>query len=129
VDLARRIGGVALAVLGVGLVADWERLTVHWPWALPPLSAHVLGAWLCTFAASFLWFGLREREWSRVRVGIVPAMITVALDLVAAARLSGGFHGGGSTAIYLVALTVLFVLLAASALVERRRESRARQPN
>ena len=75
--------GAALAALGLALVAGWDRLILHWPWPLPPLPAHVLGAWLCTFAAAFLWFGLREREWSRVRIGIVPGMISIALDLVA----------------------------------------------
>jgi hypothetical protein len=119
--------GAALAALGLALVAGWGWLTVRWPWPLPPLPAHVLGAWLCTFAAALLWFGLREREWSRVRIGIVPALITIGLDLVVAARLSDGFHGTARTAVYLVGLSVLFVLLGLAALVERRRGLRTRE--
>lgn len=116
--------GAVLGTLGVGLIAGRD---LHWPWPLPPLPAHVMGAWLCTFAAAFLWFAVREREWSRVRIGIVPAMISVALDLVAAARLSDGFHGGARTAVYLVGLTVLLIMLGGAALVERRRGLRAQQ--
>jgi hypothetical protein len=110
--------GVVLGVLGVALIAGWD---VHWPWPLPPLPAHVVGAWLCTFASAFLWFGLRERVWSRVRIGIVPAMISVALDLVSAARLSDGFHGATRTAVYLAGLSVLLIMLGAAVLVERQR--------
>jgi hypothetical protein len=119
--------GAVLAAIGLALVAGWDRLIVRWPWPLPPLPAHVLGAWLCTFAAAFLWFGLREREWSRVRIGIGPAMISIVLDLVAAARLSDGFRGGTGTAVYLAGLSALLVVLGVAALVERRRGLRARQ--
>jgi hypothetical protein len=115
--------GAVLGLLGVGLTADWSWLIAHWPWPLPPLPAHVLGAWLCTFAASFLWFGLREREWSRVRVGIVPTMVAIGLALAAAARLSDGFHGGAGTAVYLGGLCTVFVLLGVATLVETRRGS------
>jgi len=113
--------GAVLGVVGVGLTVDWSWVVSHWPWALPPLPAHVLGAWLCTFAASFLWFGLREREWSRVRVGIAPVMVTTALAFGAAARFSDGFHGAAGTAAYLGGLSMLFLLLGVAALVERQR--------
>jgi hypothetical protein len=116
--------GAVLAALGVALVAGWDALIVRWPWPLPPLPAHVLGAWLCTFAAAFLWFALYEREWGRVRIGVVPAMVSAALDLFAAARFSDDFDGAASTVVYLAGLSVLLVLLGIAALVERRHEMR-----
>jgi hypothetical protein len=114
--------GAALGVIGVGLIADWDPLIAHWAWPLPPLPAHVTGAWLCSYAAAFLWFALREREWSRVRIGIVPALISIGLDLAATARLWDGFHGGTKTAVYVASLALLLVLLGTAAFVGRRRD-------
>ena len=90
--------GIALAGLGIGLLAEWSQLSERWPWPLPPLPAAVLGGWLCTFAAAFIWFAVREREWARVRIGIVPAIVSLALDLVAAVRFRDEFRGGAGTA-------------------------------
>ena len=113
--------GAGLGVVGVGLLADWSRLVTRWPWPLPPLPAAVLGAWLCTYAAAFLWFALVERSWVRVRIGVGPAMISLALDLLAAVRLRHGFGGGTGTAAYLAGLAALLALLGGVALAEERR--------
>jgi hypothetical protein len=113
--------GALVGAVGIALLADWRWLAEQWPWPLPQLPAGVVGAWLCTYAAGFLWFALRERDWRRVRIGLLPAAIAVALDLVAAARLRESFDGGAATAIYLVALSALLVGLGAAALVEERR--------
>jgi hypothetical protein len=115
--------GAALAALGVALLVDWEWLTTRWPWPLPPLPAGVVGAWLCTYAAGFLWFAIREREWSRVRLAVLPAALAVALDLVSVVRLWKNFDGGAATGVYLGALVALLVGLGATALVEERRLS------
>jgi hypothetical protein len=48
-------------------------------------------------------------------------MITLSLDLVAAARLRGGLEGGLATILYLVGVGALLVTVAAFALVEERR--------
>ena len=113
--------GALLGAVGIGLLANWTWLEAHWPWPLPALPAGVVGAWLCTFAAGFLWFALRERDWRRVRIGVLPLGIAVALDLAAAWRLWDSFDGGAATAVYLAALSALLVVLGAAALVEERR--------
>lgn len=113
--------GALLGALGIGLLADWGWLAERWPWPLPALPAQLVGAWLCTYAAGFLWFGLREREWGRVRTAVIPAAIVVALDLAAAGRLRGSFGGGSRTAVYLVVLGALLIVLGAAALLEERR--------
>jgi hypothetical protein len=119
--LAFGAAGVVLGILGIGLLANWGWLAGHWPWPLPSLPARVMGAWLCTYAASFLWFVLRERRWERVRIGVVPAALSLALDLGAAVRFSDDLDGGASTIVYLSATSVfLLVLLAAWAVEERR---------
>jgi hypothetical protein len=116
--------GTALAVVGVGLLVDWGWLTTRWPWPLPRLPAGIVGAWLCTYAAGFLWFSLRERAWSRVRHAVLPAALAVALDLVSAGRLWDDFDGDASTAIYIAALVLLLVSLVTTAWIEERRASR-----
>ena len=113
--------GVVVAVLGVALVADWGWLTARWPWPLPSLPATVVGAWFCTVAAGLLWFAVRERDWSRARIGVTPMAIALALDLVAAARFRHSFGGGASTAVYLAGLAALLLAIAAVAVVEERR--------
>jgi hypothetical protein len=115
------VAGVALGALGLGLVADWGWLAARWPWPLPALPAAVVGTWVCTYAASFLWFAFRERRWRRVRIAAGPAAFAVALDLAAAARFSGDFDGGASTALYIAALAALLVVIACAAVVEERR--------
>jgi hypothetical protein len=113
--------GAALAAVGVALLADWGWLTARWPWPLPALPAGVVGAWLCTYAAGLLWFSLREREWSRVRLAALAAALAVALDLVSVGRLWKNFDGGAATGVYLGALVALLVGLGAAAFVEERR--------
>ena len=113
--------GIALAGLGIALLAEWSQLSERWPWPLPPLPAAVLGGWLCTFAAAFIWFAVREREWARVRIGIVPAIVSLALDLVAAVRFRDDFRGGAGTAAYLALLAGLLAVLAIAAYFEERR--------
>lgn len=119
--LALGTAGAVLGALGLGLLVNWEWLTARWPWPLPGLPAAVVGTWLCTYGAAFLWFALRERDWRRVRIAAAPAAITVALDLGAAVRFSGDLAGGASTALYIAVLAVLLVMIAGAALVEERR--------
>jgi hypothetical protein len=119
--LALGVPGVVIAFLGVALLADWGWLTSRWPWPLPSLPATVVGAWFCTVAAGLLWFALRERDWSRARIGVTPIAISLALDLVAAARLRHDLAGGASTAVYLAGLAALLLAIAAVAAVEERR--------
>jgi len=113
--------GAAMGALGGALLADWSRLASRWPWSLPPLPASVVGAWFCTYAAGLLWFAVRERDWSRARIGVASGMIPLALDLVAAARLHDGFKGTLATGIYLAAVAVLLGSVATVAVFEERR--------
>jgi hypothetical protein len=124
--LALGASGVVLSFLGIALLADWGPLANHWPWPLPSLPATMVGAWLAASAAALLWFAVVERSWDRVRIGLVPVAVTVALDLGSAVRFSGDLRGGTSTAVYLSCSSALFLLLATAAIVEERRLSNRR---
>jgi hypothetical protein len=115
------VAGAGLAAIGVGLEAGWGWLAERWPWPLPPLPATIVGAWFCTYAVGLLWFALRERDWSRSRLGVVPSAVPLLLQLVAAARLHGGLAGDVATAIYLAGVSVLLVAVSAVSVVEERR--------
>jgi hypothetical protein len=117
--------GLALGVVGVLLLADWRWLAERWPWPLPALPATVVGAWLCTYAACFLWFAVRERDWRRVRIIALPALLMLVLDLVAAGRFWDDLGGVAATALYLAALGLLIAAIAGAAIVE---ELRLRRP-
>jgi hypothetical protein len=90
------VQALAAAIIALGLVFSPQVFDV-WPWPLPALPATIVGAWFCTVAASLLWFALRERDWSRARIGVAPIAAALALDLVAALRLRHGFAGDTAT--------------------------------
>jgi hypothetical protein len=64
---------------------------------------------------------VREREWSRVRIGVAPAMLSFALELIAAVRFRDDFRGGAETAAYLTCLAGLLLVLGVAFLIEERR--------
>jgi hypothetical protein len=113
--------GAGLVAVGIGLFAEWSWLLARWPWPLPPLPAEIVGAWLCTYGAGLLWFALRERDWRRGRIAVVPGVLTVVLDLVSAARYWDDLDGGAATSVYLAVLGTLLVALIGATLVEDRR--------
>jgi hypothetical protein len=130
-DVTRLVLGAAGALfgaLGVGLLVRWGSLVERWPWPLPPLPAMVVGAWLCTYAAGLLWFALRERDWRRGRIALLPALVVLGLDLVAVLRLRDSFDGGAETAVYVAVLAAVFVAVAGLGLVEERRLRRPASP-
>jgi hypothetical protein len=113
--------GALCAALGAGLLVGWGPLVERWPWPLPPLPAMVVGAWLCTYAAGLLWFAVRDRDWRRCRIAILPALVVLGFDLVAVLRLWDSFDGGAETAVYVAVLVAVFVAVAGLGLVEERR--------
>jgi hypothetical protein len=122
--LALGAPGAALAALGLGLLADWDWLRERWPWPLPPLPAAAIGAWLCTLAAGMLWFALGERDWRRVRIGVLPATVVLGLDLAAAARFRDDFDSAAARGVYLAVLGALLATITVAAVVEERRLGR-----
>jgi hypothetical protein len=119
--LALGATGAALGALGIGLVTGWPWLAEQWPWPLPALPGGVAGAWVCTFAAGLLWFAVCERDWSRVRAGVAPAILVVVLNAIAAARFWDRFDSDTAATVYAVILGLLFAVLGGAAVIEERR--------
>jgi hypothetical protein len=115
------LSAVVLGVVGAFLVADASWLTERWPWPIPLLPATFVGAWFCAVAVGLLWFAVRERDWSRGRIGVIPMLVPLILGLVAAARLSDGFRGSTAPTVYVAAEAALAALLVTVVVVEERR--------
>src|SRR6185312_4584550 len=79
------------------------------------------GAGFCTVAAGLLWFALRERDWDRARIGVIPILVPLVLDLVAAARLSDGLSGPTARTLYVAGLATVLAVVATVVVVEERR--------
>jgi hypothetical protein len=119
--IAVGLPAVLVGVVGVLLVADAAWLTERWPWPIPLLPATFVGAWFCAFAVGLLWFAVRERDWSRARIGVIPMLVPLVLGLVAAARLSDGFRGSTGATVYVAAMAALAAVLVTVAVIEERR--------
>jgi hypothetical protein len=76
---------VALVPLGIALFAVPTAAAPAWPWALTPLTARAVGAWLIGMGITFghaAW----ENDWQRVRSVMVGYALLGGLQLLAVAR-------------------------------------------
>jgi hypothetical protein len=111
----------AVFLLFVGLWLFLAPSPVEWwPWALTPLVARAMAAWLLGLAmvlGSAAWAndrkGIRIATWSYVVLGV--------LQLVAVARYAGDLDGGASTVVYLAVLVLLVVTGALGIALRRTR--------
>ncbi len=82
------LNGVISLVVGLWLTLTPHRAFAYWPWGLTEFTAQTIGAGFLTIAVASLWF-VREKGWSRGRVGTVSYLLIGALQLLALLR----FHG------------------------------------
>lgn len=82
------IEGALMLLVGVGLMIMPELLIPSWGWALTPLTARALAAWLVAVGLvgpGAIW----ENDWRRVRVAMPSYVVFAALNLIALARFAG----------------------------------------
>jgi hypothetical protein len=112
----------AIVLVAVGLwlfLAPDGALAQRWPWHLTPVSAAIVATWPLTFAVTFAW-ALRERDWRRVRIAVVPGIAIAVCDLFSAARLSDDLTGSTtSIVVYVSALVALAAVLGGAWLIQR----------
>ena len=95
------------------------RLAIEqWPWAVTPLTARTIAAFLAFPAVTWLLFA-SDNRWSSFQLPIESATIGMALILVATLRAADEFRG--SAIGYAAALAVTLVLLVALQVAMRRR--------
>jgi hypothetical protein len=116
------LAGLALgcAALGIWLTVAPGGLIEVWPWTINDLSASILGTWLVTVAAGCAW-ALRDGDWQRSRIVLLPSLAAPVLLLIAAVRLEGEFTGSDvSVAVYVAAVVGSFAALVAVGIAQER---------
>ena len=115
----------ALVMGGVGCVMYIEPSTAGdlWPWALTPLTARAVSAFLIGFALAAA-YAAADNGLERF-AGAAYAYATLgALELLAAAIFSGDFDGSARTALYLAFTATVLVVGAAGSLAVRGAQRR-----
>ena len=115
----------ALVMGGVGCVMYIEPSTAGdlWPWALTPLTARAVSAFLIGFALAAA-YAAADNGLERF-AGAAYAYATLgALELLAAAIFSGDFDGGARTALYLAFTATVLVVGAVGSLAVRGAQGR-----
>jgi hypothetical protein len=115
----------ALVMGGIGAAMYVEPSTAAdlWPWALTPLTARAVSAFLIGFAAAAAYAVVDNRV--ERFAGAANAYATLgALELLAAAVFSGDFDGGPRTALYLAFTATVLAVGAAGSLAVRRPQRR-----
>ncbi len=115
----------AVVMGGLGAVMYVEPSTAGdlWPWALTPLTARAVSAFLIGFAAAAAYAAWDNRLMPFAGAAYAYAVLG-ALELLAAAVFSGDLDGGARTALYVAfTVTVLAVGVAGSLAVRRVQRS------
>jgi hypothetical protein len=101
----------AVVTLGIGaiLFAAPKWAATWWPWALTPLTARAMAAWLLGLGG-VLAMAFWEDDWIRIRVATISYAVLGILQLVALARYSGSFTWGLAGSVY-TAFVVAVLLL------------------
>jgi hypothetical protein len=109
--LAAVLTGQGLVMLGVGAVLFFRPsgAAAVWPWALTPLTAQMVAAWLIAFGSAAL-FAVLERDLHRLRAAAVGYTVFGALQLAALLRFRTEIHWHAAPASIYVAVLASVVL-------------------
>jgi hypothetical protein len=103
------LAAVAMGTAGIVALVSPGAFSDAWPWEVAPLTARLLGVWLCAFAAGYAW-ALWDGDRVRARPLYVAAPVTgLLLALVPLA------HTGDLRADAGAGLAVYYALLACAA--------------
>lgn len=81
------IHSLIMIPIGLGLLLAPQSFSPFWPWALTPLTARAIGAWLLSLGVAAAHSGW-ENDWRRVQVATLSYTVYGALQLFALARYS-----------------------------------------
>lgn len=107
---AVRVAGAAMLILGVAMLAYPVRAGRLWPWALTPLTARAVAAWLVILAVVAVQVSL-EDDWRRLRPQFAAYVVLAVLQLIALARYPDEMRWASPSAwIYLAAVAATLTL-------------------
>jgi hypothetical protein len=114
------VQAAAAAATGAALFIVLGAVVPRWGWALTPLTARMIGAWLCAYGVSAA-VAVGENDLGRVRGLMAGLAVFGGLQLVALARFAGSVDWGKPVA-WLYALFLLSVMVVNGAgMLARRR--------
>jgi hypothetical protein len=117
----------AFTVYGIGLFVSPSGFDGAWPWALTPLTAQAIAAFLLGFAVAAA-IAVRGNSLQRFRGAALTYVVFGTLELLAAALHHSDFRGGAALPLYLAFFaSVLAAGLAGSLLDSGAQDSRARK--
>ena len=104
------VQAVVMIGLGLALFLAPDAVKGIWPWALTPLTARAVGAWLLGLGAAVVQ-SYRESDWERIRLAMVGDVALGVLELGALARFSSTVSWSTPGAwLYVAALALLIAL-------------------
>jgi len=114
-----------MVALGTALVIAPADAASLWPWTVTPLTGRAIGTFVLSQGVlSIVVF--RERDWSRVRPGMLQMLVVGGLQLVALARFSDTLDWDAAGAwVYLAFVASVFALGAYGARVAIRSRAAA----
>lgn len=119
--------GVLLGVVAVALLVAPGWAAAWWPWALTPLTARMIAAWLAALAVAAL-LSLRARDLDRVTIPAAAYVLFALLQLLALLLYGEAFAWGTArAAVYVGALVVSLATGTAGLAVAVRHRSRTRR--
>ena len=110
---------VVMGVIGAVMFAEPSTAEDLWPWALTPLTARAVSAFLIGFAAAAA-YAVADNRAARFAGAAYSYAALGALELLAAAIFSADFDGGARTALYMAFVVTVLGTGAAGSLTVRR---------
>jgi hypothetical protein len=118
--------GVAIASVAIALIVDPVATGRWWPWALTPLTARALGAWIVGLGVVWLCAAY-ENDYPRIRLVLASYLWLGALELLALARYADDLHPGRRTTGLVIAILASMTIAAVGMLGVSRARPRPGQ--
>jgi hypothetical protein len=119
--------GVAITSVAIALIVAPVATGRRWPWALTPLTARALGAWILGLGVVWLCAAY-ENDYPRIRLVLASYVWLGALQMLALARYADDLHPGRRTTALVIAILVSMAIAAVGMLGISRARPRAGQP-
>jgi hypothetical protein len=121
------IMGAGIASVAIALIARPLSVDGWWPWALTPLTARALGAWILGLGVVWLW-ATYENDYFRIRLALRTYLWLVALLFLALMRYSDDLRSGSRTAALAGALIASTVIVLVGMIPASHTEARRASP-